>query len=278
MQGRLVPPEGGTIQCFPRQNWAREFEFAASAGLDCIEWIYDAYGADVNPIATDSGVARMRRLMAESGVSVLSVCADYFMDMPLLRIDPSTQGQRLDKLFWLMRRVQIVGANRVVMPFVDASRIETAAETDEVVVILKRALPVAEETGVELHLETSLAPAPFAELLARIEHPLLKANYDSGNSSGIGYRPRDEFAAYGSRVGSVHIKDRVVGGTTVPIGTGDADFASLFGSLAEVGYAGDFILQVARGAPGDEVALARANRDFVLARLADRATESEASV
>jgi hexulose-6-phosphate isomerase len=176
-----------------------------------------------------------------------------------------------------MRRAQLVGANRMVMPFVDASRIETADEADEVVAILTRALPVAEETGVELHLETSLAPAPFAELLARIEHPLLKANYDSGNSSGIGYRPRDEFAAYGSRVGSVHIKDRVLGGTTVPLGTGDADFDSLFDCLAEVGYAGDYILQVARGTAGDEVAWARANRDFVLARLAERAAESEAS-
>ena len=65
MQGRLVPPGGGTIQCFPREDWAREFELAADAGLDCIEWIYDLYGADVNPIATDPGVERMRELIVE---------------------------------------------------------------------------------------------------------------------------------------------------------------------------------------------------------------------
>jgi sugar phosphate isomerase/epimerase len=37
----------------------------------------------------------------------------------------------------------------------------------------------------------------------------------------------EEFAAYGERVGSFHIKDRVRGGKTVPLGQGDTDFASL---------------------------------------------------
>ena len=128
---------------------------------------------------------------------------------------------------------------------------------------------------MELHLETSLEPAVFAETLARIGHPLLKANYDSGNSSSLGYKPRDEFAVYGPRVGSVHIKDRVLGGTTVPLGTGDADFASLFDCLDEVGYTGDFILQVARDVPGQEVAWARANREFVLARFAAASTHQK---
>ena len=34
----------------------------AKAGIDCIEWIYDYYGADVNPIATDAGIAQMKEL------------------------------------------------------------------------------------------------------------------------------------------------------------------------------------------------------------------------
>jgi hexulose-6-phosphate isomerase len=88
-------------------------------------------------------------------------------------------------------------------------------------------------------------------------------NYDSGNSASLGYRPRDEFAAYGARVGSVHIKDRRRGGGTVPLGTGDTDFPALFDCLRAAGYRGDFILQAARGRPGDEVAWATANRSFV---------------
>ena len=62
MQGRLLAPEGASIQCFPRDRWREEFQLAAAAGLDGIEWIYDAHSADVNPLNTDSGVSEMRGL------------------------------------------------------------------------------------------------------------------------------------------------------------------------------------------------------------------------
>ena len=130
-----------------------------------------------------------------------------------------------------------------------------------------RASRDAETAGVELHLETSLDPAGFASLLDLIPHPMVKVNYDAGNSASLGYAPADEFAAYGDRVGSVHIKDRVLGGSTVPLGGGSTDFDSLFACLAEQRYQGDFVLQVARGTDGDEVDWARHNVEFVRTHL-----------
>ena len=41
MQGRLVPKVNGNYQAFPLENWAKEFEIAASIGLECIEFIFD---------------------------------------------------------------------------------------------------------------------------------------------------------------------------------------------------------------------------------------------
>jgi hexulose-6-phosphate isomerase len=155
------------------------------------------------------------------------------------------------------------------VPFVDASRIESEADVDCVVAVLQSILPVADETGIEIHLETSLSPTHFAELLAKIPHPKIKVNYDSGNSSSLGYRPVDEFAAYGERIGSVHIKDRIYGGGTVRLGTGDADLRGLAHCLKSVGYAGEYILQVARNSAGDEVAWARQNRAFLVDLLAN---------
>jgi hexulose-6-phosphate isomerase len=121
----------------------------------------------------------------------------------------------------------------------------------------------ADETRVEIHLETSLGPAEFAKLLDSIPHPRLRVNYDSGNSASLGYSPANEFAAYGDRIGSVHIKDRVLNGGTVPLGTGNTDFPALFSCLEKIEYRGDFTLQVARGTPGDEVAWAKQNLAFV---------------
>ena len=129
--------------------------------------------------------------------------------------------------------------------------------------VLNAALPAAQENGIELHLETSLAPNDFARLLDRLPPTLIKANYDSGNSSSLGYIPQEEFAAYGIRIGSVHIKDRVRGGGTVPLGTGDADLPSVFAELKKIDYKGDITLQVARSEPGHEVQWARSNREFV---------------
>jgi hexulose-6-phosphate isomerase len=264
MQGRLVPPTDNRIQCFPRQNWADEFDLGAKAGIDCIEWIYDFYGADVNPIATDNGIEQMKALTKKTGVQVLSICADYFMERPLVRAIAGELAERLAMIDWLLGRSHLLGVNRIVVPFVDASRIDTDAEFEGVIETLQRILPMVEKTNIEIHLETSLPPTRFASLLERLPHPLLKANYDSGNSSSLGYKPREEFSAYGKRVGSVHIKDRLRGGGTVAPGTGDTDFPALAESLKMVGYLGDFILQVARAVSEDEVNWIRQNRAFVL--------------
>jgi hexulose-6-phosphate isomerase len=92
---------------------------------------------------------------------------------------------------------------------------------------------------------------------------MLKVNYDTGNSGSLGYRPTEEFAAYGSRIGSVHVKDRILGGGSVPLGNGSTDFPTVFEGLRKVDYCGDFTLQAARGQPGDEVKWARKNLKFL---------------
>jgi L-ribulose-5-phosphate 3-epimerase len=264
MQGRLLPPTNNQIQCFPRDRWEEEFEFAAKADLDCIEWIYDLHSADMNPILTKIGVSKIRDLSAKHDVHVLSLCADYFMDKPLINVDDSELRDRLSHLKWLLTRCQLIGINRVVLPFVDNSRIRSKDQFEKVCESLKQVLDTAEKMSVEIHLETSLPPQQFADLISNISHPLLKVNYDTGNSSSLGYDLNVEFAAYGSRIGSIHIKDRILGGGTVPLGTGSTDFQSLKKNLKRLNYEGDFILQVARGIVGDEVSLAQDNRNFVL--------------
>ena len=264
MQGRLVPPSDGRIQCFPRENWAEEFALAAAAGIDSIEWIYDQHGADVNPIATDDGIKDLLRLSDLHGVRVASLCADYFMDWPLVRVSGAEREARLDTLLWLQQRCRRLDIERIVLPFVDASIINTDEDLDLVASTLTGAVELAAELGVELHLETSLAPQRFAELLSELNSELVKVNYDVGNSASLGYAPREEFAAYGHRVGSVHIKDRLKGGGTVPLGTGDADLAAVFECLRDQDYSGDLVMQVARDVPGEEVAWAARNRALIL--------------
>jgi sugar phosphate isomerase/epimerase len=42
---------------------------------------------------------------------------------------------------------------------------------------------------------------------------------------------------------AVHVKDRVKGGGSRPLGTGDANFQGFFPALLRAGFRGDFVLQ-----------------------------------
>jgi hexulose-6-phosphate isomerase len=267
MQGRLVPPVDNTIYHFPRDTWAEEFALAAQANIDCIEWIYDLYGADVNPISTDDGIERIKLLSTQHHVKILSLCANCFMEKPLVRASAPELEERVELMHWLLHRCQLIGINRIVLPFLDASKIDTDEEFESVIAVLKQILIMAQETGIAIHLETSLVHTRFVELLAKLPSPMIKVNYDSGNSASLGYDSQDEFAAYGMRIGSVHVKDRNWGGGTVPLGTGDVNFEVLSDRLKAIGYKGDFILEAARGTSGDEVFWAKRNREFILTHL-----------
>jgi L-ribulose-5-phosphate 3-epimerase len=267
MQGRLVPPDAGRFQSYPRARWRDEFPNAVAAGIDYIEWIVDAYGLDVNPIFTDAGLQQFDALKEEQGIATPAICADWFMDFPFLRCAAEQRKDREQFLYRLLPIARRIGADHVVIPFVDISRIETDADKRVVVEIMTAAAPIAQSNGVELHLETDLGPGDFAALLERISHNYIKANYDSGNSSGLGYIASEEFAAYGDSIGSVHIKDRrskIAGGiATMPLGEGSADLPSVFACMKQIGYNRSVTLQVARGEDGDEVNWIRRQLAFV---------------
>lgn len=253
MQGRLSPPVNGAIQAFPVGTWEAELPRAAEAGIAAIEWIWDAGSDEANPLATDAGVARLRSLQVEHDVAVRTLCADWFMPHPLVR-DPAAP----EALARLLGRCGAAGIRRCVLPFVDASSLEGAREED----LLVRLLAAVDAAGVALDLETDLPPGRFAALLERLP-PHVTVNYDTGNSASLGFDVDEELDAYGVRIGHVHVKDRVRGGGTVPLGEGDADLPRAFRRLRALGYDGDLVLQVARAADGDEVAWAAANRRAV---------------
>ena len=267
MQGRLSPPEDGRFQSFPRASWSGEFASAKRAGFDYIEWIHDGYGHDVNPVFTDEGLRRFDALKAEHGIATPALCGDWFMEHPFVRCTPDERRERVEHFHALIPVAARIGARRIVVPLVDNSSMRTTPEQRTVVDVLAEALPVAVSHDVELHVEADLNPAAFRAFLARLEHDSLKVNWDSGNSSGLGYVATDEFAAYGERIGSVHIKDRYRkpddGVETRPLGTGSANFDDIFTALARADYRGGLTLQVARGVPGDEVAFLRTQLDFV---------------
>jgi L-ribulose-5-phosphate 3-epimerase len=236
-------------------------------GLDYIEWIHDAYGRTVNPIFSEAGRAELDALKREYNIATPALCGDWFMDSPFIRCTASERAGREQDLHELIPIAARIGAGRIVLPFVDQSKIKTEDEKQTVIEVLQRALPVAQRHNVELHLEADFNPGEFAAFLARIGHPYLKVNWDSGNSSGLGYTATEEFAAYGARIGSIHIKDRYKkpegGVETRSLGTGSANFENVFQAIRSIDYKGGVTLQVARGKDNDEVAFIGSQLAFV---------------
>lgn len=246
MQGRLLPRIDGRIQAFPWKDWPSEFPTARDVGFDTIEFIFEGPDIRRHPLLSPSGRDSINRAVDESGVRVGSICADYFMDEPLFRGSVAERDDRREVLSDLIDAAAGVGARFLEIPCVDRSALQSERERSDLVDAIAAVLPKAEEKKVGILLETDLVPAEFRSLIDRWSHPLVGANFDSGNSASLGYEPVDEIATLGDTIKNVHIKDRLRGGTTVPLGTGAAKFDDVFESLGRIGYDGALILQTAR--------------------------------
>jgi hexulose-6-phosphate isomerase len=266
MQGRLVPQIDGRIQAFPWQRWREEFTLARSHGFQSIEFIFETERYRENPLYESKGRAELKELIARSEVPVSAICADYFMDHPFFGISPTAQSHSVELLSRLIDAAADIGARRVEIPCVDHASLRTEEDKRQVVEAVGRCLGRAEQADIEVVFETSLPPEEFRDFLLRFRHPLIKANFDSGNSASLGYEPVHELRALGNLISNIHIKDRLLHGTTVPLGTGNADFPAIFSTLAEIRYQGPFILQTARDP--DDVGVALRYRDLVKSYLA----------
>ena len=98
-----------------------------------------------------------------------------------------------------------------------------------------------------------MAPRPFFELLNQLNSKNITVNYDIGNSAALGFDSIEELKYYGDRITDIHIKDRLLGGGPVFLGTGSADFPKFFSALSEITYQGPFIMQAYRDDEGFDI-------------------------
>ncbi len=250
MQGRLLPKYQGRYQAHPVGYWQREFGKAAEFDLDCIEFILDFDGAEANPLLRPDGPDEILRISEATGVKVQTACADYFMEAPLHHPDATVAARSRDVLLRLFDNGKALGLSDIVMPCVDQSSMIDQPAQQRFVAALGPLLEKAERTGINVSLETDLAPQPFAELLARFDSRRVTVNYDTGNSAALGFDPAEELACYGERISDIHIKDRVLGGGSIVLGSGNTKFERFFDALDGFDYDGPFIMQAYRDDEG----------------------------
>jgi L-ribulose-5-phosphate 3-epimerase len=253
MQGRLLPKYLGRYQAHPLGYWQDEFRIAADLKLSTIEFILDFNDVDQNPLLTSSGVEEILEITQKTGIKVLSVCADYFMEAPIHNEDKFISASSEKILSSLLDNCYSLGVRDIVIPCVDQSSLGNAAAVDRLIINLDPLINKAENLGINLSLETDLNPYDFATLLDKLPSEYVTVNYDTGNSASLGYNPIEEFECYGSRISDIHIKDRKLGGGSVVLGTGDTDFNAFFKALGTIDYEGPFIMQAYRDDEGRSI-------------------------
>jgi L-ribulose-5-phosphate 3-epimerase UlaE len=262
MQGRLLPKYKTRYQAHPIGYWQGEFSIAKKLGFSCIEFIYDYNDHEQNPLYSAEGITAIQKVVKDTGVGVRSVCADYFMEAPLHHIDSEIANASTVILEQLIHNCSKIGINDIVLPCVDQSALKNSDDKKRFVDQLLPLQEILEQSSINISLETDLSPEEFAELLYCFSSPRVTVNYDTGNSASLGYNLKDEFACYGNRISDIHIKDRILGGGSVLLGTGNTNFDTFFEAFASMNYHGPIIMQAYRDDEG--VSITKQQLDWFL--------------
>ncbi len=246
VQGRLSPPVNNQIQSFPLECWQDEFPLCRSLGIECMEWLFKYDNVPDNPLCSDQGIKEMIKFAQDHNVRINAVLADYFMIKKLFGEDKSEVNKSIKMLYFLIGQCSKCHIPGIEIPFVDSSALKTEEIKKEVLYNLRGPLKCADKNNISINLETSLAPGEFREYVTAFKPFKVRINYDMGNSASLGYNPKEEINLLGEFIMNVHIKDRVKGGGTVPLGQGDTDFSTVFSALGKTNYTGNFILETAR--------------------------------
>lgn len=259
MQGRLSPIRNNQIQSFPWEDWSSEFAMAHSLDLPMMEWTIDSERFDENPLITREGQDAIQRLLEIHELTIPSVNCHYFVENPFWTVGRNESKNALTKIIEGMSSIH---AKYLVIPLVDNSSLPKTLE-NEAKDFFYEFTEILEKNNVVIAFESDFAPMELAEFISDFDPQFFGINYDMGNSASLAFIPKEEFAAYGDRITNVHVKDRIRFGTTVPLGTGDTDFKSVFLGLKNLSYEGNYILQAARDQNGNHAEAVEMYANFV---------------
>jgi len=246
MQGRLSPLVNGRIQAFPWDHWQDEFSIAKAHEFKIMEWTLDQDRLYENPLMSRSGRNKIQNLMYANKISIPSITGDCFMQAPFFKFTGKYRDSLLLDLKNIIQSCGLLGVQFIVFPLVDNGRLENSKQQQILIDGMSQVTSDLEKYSINIAFESDFTPERLKDFIGQFSFENFGINYDSGNSAASGYYPEEEIKAYGQRILNVHIKDRLLNGTTVPLGEGDANFIKGLGELQSISYKGNLILQTAR--------------------------------
>jgi len=214
----------------------------------------------------------------ETGLEAASVCCHTHWEKPLSAADEATRKIGLDGLLTSLHDAKAYGAGSVLLvPGVARNGVTYQECFDRSIVEIKKAIPVAQETGVKISIENVgnnfiVKPEQAIEYLDAINSEWVGFHFDIGNVGRTGAPAERWISVIGKRINRIHVKDysakptapEATGRRGVKLLDGDTNWPAVMKALDDAGYSGWGISEQ----PGNQAADVQTARD--LAQRMDR--------
>ena len=187
----------------------------------------------------------------ETGLQAASVCCHTHWEKPLSAADEATRKMGLDGLVTSLHDAKAYGAGSVLLvPGVARNGVTYRECFDRSIIEIKKAIPVARETGVKISIENVgnnfiVKPEQAVEYLDAINSEWVGWHFDIGNAGRIGPAER-WISVIGKRINRIHVKDysakptaaAATGSRTPKLLDGDTNWPAVMKALDDAGYGG----------------------------------------
>ena len=268
MQGRLSDTYQGRIQSFPWSTWDKEFAEGGIHNFRVMEWTIDFEMFDRNPLVTESGREYITYLERKNSLKVESVTCDCFMQVPFWKPEETEFSDLSMKRFkTLVEACSKQKVKYLVLPLVDNGSLTKKRHEECLVETLKKEESNIRNSGVQVIFESDYDPVGILNLMTTLDSSIYGINYDTGNSASMGYDTKEEFEVYHQYIRNIHVKDRLLGGTTVPLGEGNLQIDEVCKQIKRYDYRGNMILQTARSRTNAHAYELTKNRSYLVRAL-----------
>jgi L-ribulose-5-phosphate 3-epimerase/hexulose-6-phosphate isomerase len=233
----------GTRTGVLKQPAEKAFHEAQTIGFDGVELdLARDYTTDI--LWSTEGRKRVQELAAETGVEVSSVCLGALWGQTFASDDAGDRQRAQEIVTAAARFTPPLGPKVILVPIVGVDGQDDATGVERWVEGLRACAPVAEDSGAILALENvGRSPAKsgpaIAAVLEAVDSPAVRAYYDVGNATSLGYDPIAELKLLGNRIAQVHIK----GARSAQLWENTLDMSAVARTLKEIGYDGYLVFE-----------------------------------
>lgn len=239
-----------------QQGYEEALRTAGALGYDGVELVVRDH-AVLDHWLLDEGAAQVAGWCRLAGCTVSSLSVAAYRNVNFALPDPEARRAGVALVTASLRACLRLGEAAVLFPHFEQERIDISAQEEEhYTTELRRCVPVAEESGVAIALETSFSTAQLQRIVQAVGSPLVGVYVDVANALHFGHDPAAMLRQLSRAVVMVHLKDT----DRVMLGEGRVDWPACREALRAIGYDGWLVLETP---PGDDpVAAARRNLEF----------------